>query len=155
SQSSGQNALELLWAWQVSGGFEETAARTFLEHADPFVRLWTVRLLGDKGRVTPETADKLTSLAAREPNLELRAQLACTPQRLPAAVSLPLLHRLLVRDEDADDARQPLLCWWALEKKCDSDRDAVLRLFEDSTLWGHPLVQRHLLSRLMRRYAAP
>ncbi|MEY2411366.1 MAG: hypothetical protein QOF48_4036 [Verrucomicrobiota bacterium] len=56
--------------------------------------------------------------------------------------------------EDARDSRLPLLLWWAIESKCESDRDAVLKLFEDSTLWSIPIVEQHLLDRLMRRFAA-
>jgi putative heme-binding domain-containing protein len=47
-----------------------------------------------------------------------------------------------------------LLCWWAIESKCESDRDAVLKLFEDSPLWSEPMVEQHILERVMRRYAA-
>lgn len=96
----------------------------------------------------------LTWLASTETNVEVRAQLASTAQRLPAADALPILAQLLTRDEDAADPRLPLLCWWAIESKCATNRDAVVKLFEDSTLWPRPLVEQHILSRLMRRFAA-
>jgi putative heme-binding domain-containing protein len=47
-----------------------------------------------------------------------------------------------------------LLLWWAIEDKCATDRDAVLALFADRELWRAPIVQQHILSRLMRRFAA-
>src|SRR6185503_9711929 len=56
--------------------------------------------------------------------------------------------------DDARDPRLPLLIWWAIESKCESDRDAVLKLFEDSPLWTRPIVEQHILERLMRRFAA-
>ncbi|MBC8002696.1 MAG: c-type cytochrome, partial [Opitutaceae bacterium] len=52
------------------------------------------------------------------------------------------------------DARQPLLLWWAIEDKCGTDKEAVLSLFYDRQLWTAPIVDQHILSRLMRRFAA-
>jgi putative heme-binding domain-containing protein len=127
----------------------------------PDVQLWAIRLIGDHNRVSPEVAGELTQLAALARNLagagngvEVRAQLACTAKRLPARDALPIIANLLRHDEDAKDPRLPLLCWWAIESKCESDRDAVLKLFEDSPFWNLPMVEQHLLGRVMRRFAA-
>jgi putative membrane-bound dehydrogenase-like protein len=160
--SSGQTSLEALWALNLCSprepnrtiGLTEAQALKLLKHPDPFVRLWTVRLSGDEKDVSSELARAFAVLAAQEPNVEVRAQLACTAKRLPASEALPVVRRLLARDEDATDPRQPLLLWWALESKAESDRDAVLSLFEDSTLWNWPMVRRDILGRIMRRYAA-
>jgi len=38
---------ESLWALNLSGGLDEKTAMNTLEHDDPFIRLWTVRLLAD------------------------------------------------------------------------------------------------------------
>ena len=77
-----------------------------------------------------------------------------TAKRLSALDGLPIVANLLRHSEDVKDPCLPLLCWWALESKCDSDRDAVLKLFADSPLWFEPMVEQHILGRLMRRYAA-
>src|SRR5439155_6084982 len=53
-----------------------------------------------------------------------------------------------------DDIHIPLLLWWAIEAKADSDRDAVLALFSDKAFWDQPIASKHLIERLMRRYAA-
>jgi putative heme-binding domain-containing protein len=154
AQSSGQLALEALWACHSSGGLTEAAASSFLEHPEPQVRLWTVRLLGDDLTVSPGLLRQFVELAGREPNVEVRAQLAATAQRLPAADGLAIVGRLALHDEDVKDPRMPLLCWWAMEKPCEAHRDAVLRLFEDSAFWNRPMVEQHLLERVMRRFAA-
>jgi len=159
SESQGQLSLEALWALHLSGGLTDEVARKTLHHSNPQVRLWTVRLLGDEApvqanRVSPDLARELAPLARGEPDVEVRAQLACTARRLPAKTALPILANLLHHDEDARDPRLPLLGWWALESKCEGDRDAVLRLFEESSFWTQPLVQQHLLERTMRRFAA-
>jgi putative membrane-bound dehydrogenase-like protein len=152
-KTTGQAALEALWALNLSGGLDEAAARQGLAHGDPYVRLWTVRLLGDRGEVAPPLAAELARLAEVEAHPEVRSQLACSARRLPAASGLPVVRRLLARSEDVQDPHIPLLLWWAIEAKAVSDRAAVLRLFAEPDVWRLPLVEKHLLGRLMRRYA--
>jgi putative membrane-bound dehydrogenase-like protein len=151
---NGQDALEALWGLNLCGGFDEPLALHALDHPDPYVRLWTVRLLGDEKRVSEPVARKLATLARTEPHVEVRCQLACTAKRLPAADALPIVRLLLARDEDVNDLYLPLSLWWAIESKCESDTDRVLALFEDPAVWKLPMVQTHLLHRLMRRFAA-
>jgi putative heme-binding domain-containing protein len=147
-------ALELLWALHLSGGLDDETAEACLRHANPQVRLWTARLMCDTGGVSPTIAQQLSKLATREADLEVRSQLACSARRLSAADSLPIVRALLMHSQDADDPRLPLLLWWAIESKCDSDRPAVLAMFADREVWSLPVVERHLLERLMRRFAA-
>lgn len=149
-----QIALEALWTVNAIWGANAAYEAGGLVAEVPEIRAWTVRLLGDERRVAPAVLKSLTDLPAAEPNLEVRAQLACTAKRLPAAQALPIIRNLLAHDRDAADPRQPLLLWWAIEDKCATDRDAVLALFADRELWRAPLVHQHLLSRLMRRFAA-
>jgi putative heme-binding domain-containing protein len=154
---SGQLALESLWALNLSAGLSDDHALRFLDHPTPSVREWTVRLLGDRSSqsLAAQLAEKLASMAQTDPDLGVRAQLACTAKRLPAAAGLSIVHHLLARDEDAGDPRMPLLIWWAIENKAESDRDQVLNLFHDKELWSRPIVHDQILERLMRRYAAP
>jgi putative heme-binding domain-containing protein len=151
--NTGQVALENLWALNLSGGFNDPLAAKMLQHPDPFVRLWTVRLLGDDCVVSASVAPKLAALAATDPDVEVRAQLACSAKRLPADQALPIVRGLLGRDEDTTEKRLPLLIWWAIEAHCESNRDAVAGLFRDPAIWRLPLAKEHILSRLMQRYA--
>jgi putative membrane-bound dehydrogenase-like protein len=151
---AGQFALESLWALHLSGGFDEATARVGLSHANPYVREWTVRLLGDTGRVTPELASLLAQLAQSEASVEARSQLAASARRLPADQAMPIVRGMLAREADLDDPHIPLLLWWAIESKADKDRDAVVGLFDDPSIWQSPMVNKHILHRLMRRYAA-
>lgn len=152
--NTGQFALECLWALNLCGGFDEDVAAQTLEHDDPFVRLWTVRLLCDDYEVSDGIAQQLATMSATEPYVEVRSQLACSARRLPAAQCLPIVQHLLTRSEDVDDVHLPLLLWWAIESKADADRDLVLAILADPAMWEQPIVRRHILSRLMRRYAA-
>ncbi|HET6879077.1 MAG TPA: PVC-type heme-binding CxxCH protein [Pirellulales bacterium] len=149
-----QFGLECLWGLNASGGFNDAVAMTGLSHVNPYVRAWTVRLLGDSGTLLPELASRLSQLAQSEPDVEVRSQLACSARRLPAAQCLSIVRGLLARDEDLEDVHLPLLLWWAIESKAAGDRDAVVSLFSDAAVWRLPIVNKHILHRLMRRFAA-
>lgn len=150
---TGQLALESLWALSLSGGLDDRTAARLLDHAEPYVRLWTVRLLCDAKKVSPAIAKKLVDLAKRENYVQVRSQLACSAKRLPAKDALPIAAQLLTHDDDLKDPHLPLLIWWAIENKASSDRDAVVKLMSDPKLWQRDIVKQHLLERLMRRYA--
>jgi putative heme-binding domain-containing protein len=83
----------------------------------------------------------------------VRSQLASTAKRLPAAVAFGVLTGLWRHDDDVRDPHIPLLTWWALEAKAETDRKAILELFEDRSLWGRPMVEPFILERLMQRWA--
>ncbi len=152
--ADGQKAIEALWALNLCGGLDEPTSLAALDGLDPHVRSWAVRLLADRGEVSGQVAARLARLARDEPDVEVRSQLACSARRLPAGQGLPIVARLLARAEDADDPHVPLLLWWAIEARCGPDRDAVLALFRGPDLWTLPMVERHVVSRLMQRFAA-
>jgi putative membrane-bound dehydrogenase-like protein len=154
ARSQGQLALEALWALYQSGGFDDEVALLALDHADPYVRLWAVRLLGDQRQVSPAVAQRLAALARTEPHVEVRSQLACSARRLDGGVALPIVDQLLRRDEDISDPHLPLLLWWAVESKVSTDRDAVLSRFATPQAWQMPLVRQYVLPRLAQRFAA-
>lgn len=149
-----QLALEALWAVHQAEGFDEGLVGAGLRHPNPLVRAWTVRMIGDGPGVAPATIRQLAYLAAAEPDIEVRAQLASTAKRLPPPGNLAIVKPLLMRDSDAVDARQPLLLWWAIEACCGADPEAVIGLFADKELWHAPLVRSEILARLMRRFAS-
>ena len=64
-----------------------------------------------------------------------------------------LVNALFSHDADANDPCVPLLSWWALETHLAEDRATVIALFQSPALWNRPLVQEHILPRLMRRFA--
>ncbi len=119
--SKGQSAVESLWALNLSGGLDEATALKAVDHAEPQVRLWTVRLLGDSRSLPSDIARRVASLALTEPNIEVRCQLAATAKRLPPEQSRPIIRSLMTRDEDTTEARQPLMIWWAMEAAISTD----------------------------------
>lgn len=184
--STGQFALECLWATYQLGGLDDAFAQKCLAHKEPLIREWTVRLSGDMpldlaaaanatGRAVPgprevqdahlmghrfaETrtsiplARKLVDVAKSETYVRVRSQLASTAKRLPADQALPLIDALTTHNEDADDIHIPLLLWWALESKATKSSAAIVGLFKNADFWKRPLVEKHLASRTMQRFA--
>ncbi len=153
SKEKGQTALEALWALNLSRGLTDGAALSLLDHINPHVRLWTVRLLCDKKYVAPDISYKLAKLAVKEADVRVRSQLACSAKRIPVKDALPIIRALLRHDEDATEARMPLLIWWAMEAKATENADAVVTMFANKEVWEHPIVKEHLSERLIRRFA--
>ncbi|MGH7138386.1 MAG: PVC-type heme-binding CxxCH protein, partial [Pirellulales bacterium] len=139
--SDEQLGLESLWAVYVSGGFDDALAVELLSHPSSAVRAWTIRLQGDERHLSTFLAARLVELAEHESDATVRSQLACTAKRLSGAQALPIIERMLRRDEDVLDAHIPLLLWWAVEDKALSDRAAVLHLVSDKTAWQHSLMR--------------
>jgi putative heme-binding domain-containing protein len=150
---SGQLALESLWALYQVGGLDEAVALRGLRREDAFVRMWTVRLLGDDRQVTSTLAERLRALARDETHPQVRSQLASSARRWPASVALPVLRNLIAHREDVSDPHIPLLIWWALEAKAESDRSRVVSFFDDLSLWREPIAEQFLLEGIVQRYA--
>ncbi|MBC8326939.1 MAG: c-type cytochrome [Verrucomicrobia subdivision 3 bacterium] len=150
----GQGALEIFWAINHSGGFTPKFAEKTLTHANPFVRFWTIRLLGDSHTMTPTLRAKLIALAKTETHAEVRSCLAASCKRWVAKDSFPILAALIHRNEDVNDKHIPLLIWWALENKAVSGSGDLTRLLTDKSIWAAPMTQTHLIKRLGQRFTA-
>lgn len=163
-------ALPALWALHRMGSLNDDTAQIALRHSSPTVRLWAVRLLGDKygvnrgpglpgigakksGDLPAELLKALLVQARMEPDAEVRAQFASTARRLAPAPALTLVEILAADEGAAADPYIPLLVWWVLEAHAGVDRERVVALFQNVALWERPMVQEHLLPRLMRRFA--
>jgi putative heme-binding domain-containing protein len=152
---AGQLPLEALWAIHLLDGLDELTALRALNHADPQVRLWCVRLLADDKQLLPSPlAEKFTDLAKNETNPEVRAQLACSAKRLPGDQAVPILAAMLHHPGDEADAHIPLLTWWAVEAHLQTHRDALVALLADPATWRTPLARDTVAPRLARALAA-
>jgi len=154
AQLTGASAtVGALWVLHQADALNEATALMTLKHASPLIREWTVRLLGDRRQIPAELFESLLDQARRETDVRVRAQMASSARRLPTGQALPLVATLFSHDADVTDPCVPLLEWWVLESHLATGREAVLALFKESTLWGFPVVQEHILPRLMRRFA--
>lgn len=148
-----QQVLEALWAINLSNGLTENVLLDALSHSDPYVRLWAVRLVGDSREASELIAAKLVSMTKTEPHLEVIGQLASSAKRLPGRIAVPMLSGLLRNPDSQQDFEVQMFIWWAMESKAISDRNALIRLFEDPALWELPVVKDIAVGRLLQRYA--
>lgn len=149
----GRLCLDTLWAINLTGGFDAALAAKTLDHAEPEVRLWTVRLLADDHKLGDTLAPLVADRARGEMSVHARSQYAASAKRLSATEGLPVVQSLLMHDEDAGDIHVPLLLWWAIEVHCGKDRDKVVDMFRESSLWRAKMVDETILPRLMKRFA--
>jgi putative membrane-bound dehydrogenase-like protein len=148
--------LESLWTLYGLEGFDESVANATLGSSHASIRAWTIRLLGDAGRLSPDLAHRLDAFAETEPDIAVRQQLAASAARFAARDALPMINANINRDlaDDRADPFMPLLWWWAVERHSVSGRDEVMKRFSRPTLWKSTLGRDLLLPKLIRRYAA-
>ena len=147
-------ALRDLWALNVCGGLDDSTALEFLAHKLPGVRRWTIRLMGDEGRMNPESLSKLLEIAEKDSSASVRNQLACSAQRWKPDASLPILGRLIARSEDVSDPMIPMLLWWSYEKQMRTNPSEVVQALSTSEVQRLPIVRDVLLERLARALAS-
>jgi putative membrane-bound dehydrogenase-like protein len=169
AHGDGLAALNALWGLYQAGGFDSETALVAIRHANPLVRVWAVRLLGDDYGIQrnlglsparqysillpTQVMEALLAQAAAETDAEVRSQLASTARRLAEEQALALAAAVMRHQEDVDDPYIPLLCWWVLEALMPAHTDQVLGLFQARDLWDEPLVVQHVLPRVVRRLA--
>lgn len=155
-QDSGARALDKLWALHAVNGLTESRALDLLEHPQPQVRAWTVRLLCDPAApLSAPLATALEQLAVAESYAEVRLQLAASARRLPPEQAVPLISGLLQHEEDAGDIFIPMMLWWAIEAQVmEADPEAMISaLLPNPQVWKSELIAGQLLEFMMRRYS--
>ncbi len=146
----GQLALETLWAWHTTGKFESKEALAFMEHADPHVRRWVIRLLGDAGGAL--ACYPMYKKGPEEKDLEVLSQMACSSRRFSFMHCIQFMAQ---RDDLAKDPHLPLLMWWAIEAKFSSNTQFnFLDAYAKPEMWTHPIVTDTILPRLAQRFAS-
>ena len=146
-------ALDALFAVHMLGGLDDGLSTKLLLHPDPYVRRWVVRCAGDSGSPSNSIAEAFGKLAERENHPEVRTQLLCSAKRFPIGPALKIIRPMMTRDEDLADQRIPLLLWWALEAKAETDRSALLELFRSADVWDSKLASTYGARNLAKRYA--
>src|SRR5262249_43069949 len=134
-------------------GFDDAIAHRLLNRPHEYVRAWTVRFVGDDGKISLSMARRFVELAATEPSAVVRCQLAATAKRIPGKVTVEIVKQLLDRDVDRNDPYIPPLVGWALEDKALAESDWLIHFFATRPAWESDFVRSYTL-KLMRRWAA-
>ena len=157
-----QHARQALWALAGMGEFDQTVPVELTNHADPIIRSWAIRFLGDRATAgytasqpdtSPEWEKRLLELASSSDNVRVISQLACTAKRLPAEIAIRIADRICQRPELMSDRYIPLLVWWAIEEHAIDTQKMILEVFATADGWSNPFVRDVILGRLMKRYA--
>ena len=146
-------ALQGLWGFNACAELDDEFAIELLGHPYPYVRFWTVRLLGDRKSVSSDVAQALVKLAEREDSPVVLAQLAASAKRLPHMQGLALVEALLNGQAGRDDPRVPWLIWWAIEAHAMTDTAKLIETFSPAASWSNEM-RRENAMRLVRRWAA-
>jgi putative membrane-bound dehydrogenase-like protein len=146
-------ALRGLWGLYAVGSLDDAVAEKSVQHKSPWVRSWTVRLLGEAGQVSSAMLARFTDMAEKDAAPEVRLQLASTAQRLTKQDTLPLLHNLMKHQDDAKDPDLPLMIWLACEPRLLKQQSPALGWLEENAA-GNPLVTDEIVPRTVRRLTA-
>jgi len=147
------HALRALWTLHGLGAFDAALGKKALDHADPWVRSWGVRFLGEDGKLADGIQDRLVAMAKNDPAPQVRLQLASTCQDLRKANPLPIIQQLLKHAGDKKDIYLPLMIWLAYEPHVVGQRNPVLDWLKDNAI-DNALVVEEIVPRVMRRLTA-
>jgi putative heme-binding domain-containing protein len=136
--------LRALWALHVTGGIEETALRTLLDHPHEAMRGWAIQLLCEDRNPTSGAGERFKRLAIEDPSALVRLYLASALQRLDAAPRWDIAEGLLAHGEDAKDQNLPLMVWYALEPLVALDPSRAAAVASAGKV---PLLRRHVARR--------
>ena len=152
--------LRALWAMHVTQTIDQQGLIDLLDHEDPYVRAWSIQLLGEATQVdsfflvdveqaTTQLPDSLLArfkqLAANDPSPVVRLYLASLLGRLPFDQRWPILEALVQHRDDLQDHNLARMYWFALETMVPTHPARSLKLAVEGKL---PNLQQHVARRL-------
>lgn len=146
-------ALRELWALDVSAAIDDELTLELLQHELPAVRTWTVRIIGNRGKLSDRLRDELERQAVTTHDSAFRGQLASSCQRWPASDALGILLKLASDDLVVGDEHLPLQLWWATEKLMRTRSLEATPLARPESQ-NHPVIRDFLLERIARAAAS-
>lgn len=144
SAASAATKLRALWALHVTGNLPPERLHRLLDHSEPYVRAWAVRLLCEDSAPAPAALDKFATMARSEVSPVVRLYLASVLQRLSLAQRWPIAEALAQRGEDASDHNVPTLLWVGIEPLVAEDPGRALALAARSAI---PLIANFVARR--------
>jgi putative membrane-bound dehydrogenase-like protein len=150
-----RHSLRALWALYNVGAFGEDFGRETLGHANPWLRAWAVRLLGQRDAAPAVgTWRQLLELAKADPSPDVRLQLALSCQRWRHHTDpTDLLQELMQRGQEAKDPVIPLMIWVAFEPGVVGNHQANLHWLVNHAA-KYPTIRDAILPRTLRRLAS-
>jgi glucose/arabinose dehydrogenase len=106
--ASRRQRAHALWVLVSTWEIDEGQTQYLMKNAEPWVKAWVVRLLGNVGRASPAQIETIQSLAKHE-SPDVRLQVAIAARKIEGIDALPLLVQILAGA--GDDKLIPHIVW--------------------------------------------
>jgi len=137
--------LSRLWSLHSTLGLSESFVSKSLGSSDDYVRAWTIQLLCENRKLSPEAVKQFAAMAKSDKSPVVRLYLASAAQRLPVEQRWDILAGLTSHAEDAADHNLPLMYWYALEPVIAADPSKAAQLLTTTKI---PLLREFTARRL-------
>ena len=137
--------LRALWALHVTGGFDESIAKTLFAGKEPWLRAWAVQLLCEKSTPSDETLKDLARIARLGDSATVRLYLASALQRIPVEKRWDIVAGLMAHPEDQTDPNIALMIWYGMEPLIPSDPARAASLLAGAKA---PKIQEYIARRM-------
>lgn len=117
------------------------------------LRGYAVRRFAGKA-ISEKHRNALIELAIVEESPEVVSQLIAVSKRMDSNDGFKIVKNVLSRNLFDSDPHIPLLIWWSIESKAESDVAAIKELFSENNIWRNKIVRNDVIGRIMRRYAS-
>jgi len=137
--------LRALWALYITGGLEEAWLLEQTHDESESVRVWAIKLLTDKGRVSEQALGRFVEMAGSDLAGLVQLHLASTLRLLPLAKRWALAKPMVSHRVFADDPVLPLMIWYGINPAVGADRAEAVQLLAQCQI---PKVRQFIARRL-------
>jgi len=136
--------LRALWALHITQNLPADRLLPLLDHAEPYVRGWTIQLLGEDRACSPAALAKFATMAEKDSSPIVRLYLASVLQRMPLADRWPIAQHLVTHAEDVADHNLPKMIWFGIEPLVEADATRAMALAAQSKM---PMLAQYIARR--------
>ena len=129
----------------VTGGFDEAAAKPLLAGKEPWLCAWAIQLLCEKSAPSDETLKDFARIARLGESQVVRLYLASALQRIPVEKRWDLAAGLMTHPEDQVDPNLTMMMWYGIEPLIPSDPARAASLLKGAKA---PKLQEYIARRM-------
>jgi hypothetical protein len=117
-QAPHKQRMHALWVLVSTWEIDEGQTQYLMKNAEPEIKAWIVRMLGNIGRASPAQVATINALADDE-SADVRLQVAIAARKIEGIDAIPLLVKTLARA--GDDKLIPHIVWQNLHPLLETD----------------------------------
>ena len=134
-QAPHKQRMHALWVLVSTWEIDEGQTQYLMKNAEPEIKAWIVRLLGNVGRASPAQIATINALAEDE-SADVRLQVAIAARKIEGIDAIPLLVKTLARA--GDDELIPHIVWQNLHPLLETEGPKFLAEVKKYDLKGSP-----------------